>query len=183
MLVNRFQDAGKYKKELCILVRRLTWIKKVDSVICCNGPVVMFTGSVNSCERFLVKQAFQSVLAGYSLQCLHCQLVLVYRNVRLCINRSQFVLCRCNLIMLCLSRNTNFPKLDIYISHEGCDSLTDCSEVMIIKLLSFRRHCSKECTSCVDQVFSFFKLLCIYKEVLLLCSNRWSNFLRCCISK
>ena len=64
MLVNCFQDAGKYKKELCILVRCLTWIKKVDSVICCNGPVVMLSGTVDTCEWFLMKQTLLSVTSG-----------------------------------------------------------------------------------------------------------------------
>ena len=102
MYINRFHNAGKYKKELCILMRCLTWFEKIDSIICSNRPVVVLTGSVNSCERFLVKQTFQPMLTSYSLQCLHCQLILIYSDISFCINRSQLMLCRCNLVMLCL---------------------------------------------------------------------------------
>ena len=41
MFINRFQDTGQYKKELDILMRSFTWLKKVDSVIGCQGPVVV----------------------------------------------------------------------------------------------------------------------------------------------
>lgn len=64
MFINRFQDTGQYKKELDILMRSFTWLKKVDSVIGCQGPVVVFTGTVHSCERFLMKQAAHTVAAG-----------------------------------------------------------------------------------------------------------------------
>ena len=183
MYIHCLQNAGKYQKELCIFMRCLTWLKKIDSIVCCNGPVIMLTGTVYSCKWFLMKQALHSMLACNSLQRLHCELVLIYCNICFGIDRSKLVLCRSNFIMLCLCCNADFPQLDIYISHERCDPLTDRSKVMIIQFLSLRRHCTEKGTSCIDQVFSLFKLLCIYEEVLLLSSNRRSYFLRCCVSK
>ncbi len=47
-----FQDAGKNKKELHIFMRCFTRIKKIDSVICCNRPVVMFTEPLTPANGF-----------------------------------------------------------------------------------------------------------------------------------
>ena len=112
---------------------------------------------------------------------LHHDLVVVYRDISLRIDRSQLVLCRSNFVMLCLRRNSDFPQLFIDIFHECRNSLR--SARLFIELLSFRRHCSEQCTSCIDQVFSLFKLLSVYEEILLLRSYGRCNFLRCRISK
>ena len=164
-------------------MRRLARVKHVDPIICRDRPVIMLTGTIDTRERFLMKQAFQSVLARNSLQSLHYNLVVVYRNISLRIDRSQLVLCRSNLIVLGFRRNSDFPQLLVDILHKRRNSLTDCSEIVIIKLLSFRRHSSEQCTSCVDQVFSLLELLSIYKEIFLLRSYGRSYFLRCCISE
>ena len=164
-------------------MRRLARIKHIYAVIRCKRPVVVLTGTVDTCERFFMEQAFQPMLARNSLQCLHYDLVVVYCNVCLCIDRSQLMLCRSHLIVLCLCRNSDFPQLLVDILHKRRNSLTDCSEIVIVKLLTFRRHSSEQCTSCIDQVFSLLKLLSIYKEVFLLRSYGRSYFLRCCISE
>ena len=143
----------------------------------------MFSGTIDSCKWFLMKQTLHTMLACNSLQSLHDDLVVIYCDICFCINRSKLVLSRCNLIVLCFCRYTNFPEFDVNISHERCNSLTDCSEIMIIQFLSFWRHSSKQCTSCVDQIFSLHKFFCINQEVFLLWSYRWSYFFRCCISK
>jgi len=93
------------------------------------------------------------------------------------------VLRRCYLVVLCLCRNADFPQLLIDILHKRRDSLADRSEVMIIKLLSLRRHRSEKCASCIDQVFSLLELLSIHEEVLLLRSYGRRNFLGCSISE
>ena len=87
------------------------------------------------------------------------------------------MLCRCNLIVLCLCCNTHLPQLNVDILHKGSNSLTDGSEIVIVHLLSFWRHCAKQGTSGVDQVFSLQEFLCIYQEVFLLRSYGRSYFL------
>ena len=87
------------------------------------------------------------------------------------------MLCRCDLIMLCLCRYTKFPEFFVDILHVSCDTLTDASKVMVIHFLSFWRHCAEQGTAGVDQVFSLQEFLCIYQEVFLLRSYGRSYFL------
>ena len=87
------------------------------------------------------------------------------------------MLCRCNLIVLCLCGNAHLPQLNVDLLHKGSNSLTDGSEIVIVHLLSFWRHCAKQGTSGVDQVFSLQEFLCIYQEVFLLRSYGRSYFL------
>ena len=164
-------------------MRRLARIEHIDAVICCDRPVVVLTGTIDTCERFLVEKAFESVLACNPLQGLHYNLVVVYRNVRLCVDRSQLVLCRSYLVVLCLCGDSDFPQLLVDIFHKCGDPLADRSKVVIVKLLAFRRHCSEECTSCINQVFPLLELLRIYKEILLLRTYGRSHFPGCCIAK
>ncbi len=94
------------------------------------------------------------MLACYSLQSLHYEMVVI-QCYMLPLHRLEPVHAvpvqpHCAVSL----RNTNFPQFFVDIFHECCNSLTDGSEVMIIHFLSFWRHCSEQCTSCVDQVFS-----------------------------
>ena len=57
MAVNCFHNAGKNQKELDILMRCYTRIQHIDAGVGSQGPVVMFTGTVDALERFLVEQA------------------------------------------------------------------------------------------------------------------------------
>ena len=98
----------------------------------------------------------------------HCKFVVVGCDICSCKNRSQLVLRRSNLVVLCLSKNTEFPKLIIKVCHESGNSCLDCAEVMVVKFLSFRSFCTKECSACVDKVFSLVINIFIYKEVFLL---------------
>ena len=116
----------------------------------------MFTGTIHTVKWFFMKQTLHSMLACYFFQCFHNQLVMVNCNVCFCIDRCQLVLCRCYFVMLCLCRNTQFPEFFIYFFHKTGNSLADNSKIMIIQLLTFWRHGSKERSSGKDKVFSFF---------------------------
>ena len=63
MLVHCLQDTGEHQQELDVLMRRLARIQKVLAVVCGQGPVVMLTGTVDSCERFLMKQSAHAMAA------------------------------------------------------------------------------------------------------------------------
>ena len=78
------------------------------------------------------------------------------------------MLCRSHFVVLGLRRHAHFPQLFINIFHERSDPLTDGSKIMIVKFLALRRHCAEEGASGIDQIFPLFKLLSIYKKVLLL---------------
>ena len=130
-----------------------------------------------------MKQALQSVTAGYHLQGLHHDLVVVYSHVALCVNRSQLMLCRSYLVVLGLGCDAQLPQLLVDLFHEGRDTLTDIAEVMVIQLLSLGRHGSEQGTAGVNQVFSLQIFRLVYQEVLLLRSYGRGYSLRCGISK
>ena len=81
--VNCFHKAGKNQKELYILMRCYTRIQHIDAGVGSQGPVVMFTGTVDALERFLVEQARHTVTVCDLFHCLHNDLVVV--NVKLCL--------------------------------------------------------------------------------------------------
>ena len=176
MLINGFQDTGENKKELDIFMRSFSRLKKVDPVIRCQGPVVVLTGTVNSCKRFLMKQAAHTMTACYFLEDTHHDLVVVCSDIYRCIDRSQLMLCRSNFIVLRLRSYTEFPALFIYFFHIGRNSLTNRTEIVVIHLLSFRRHGAEKSSSCVDQVFSLEPFLLVNQEIFLLSSNGRSYF-------
>ena len=59
MNINRLQDAGENQQELAVLVGAFTRLQKIDAVIGGQGPVVMFTGAIDTGKGFLVEQAYQ----------------------------------------------------------------------------------------------------------------------------
>ena len=113
MAVNCFHNAGKNQKELDILMRCYTRIQHVDAGVGSQGPVVMFTGTVDTLERFLVEQACHTVTVCDLFHCLHNDLVVVNGKVCLCVDRCQLVLCRSNLVVLGLCGNAQLPELFI----------------------------------------------------------------------
>ena len=60
-----FQDAGQYQQELNVLMGRCARIQQIDTVVCGNGPVIVLTGTIHACEGLLMKQALQTMTAGY----------------------------------------------------------------------------------------------------------------------
>ena len=77
--------------------------------------------------------------------------------------------------MLCLSKNSELPKLIVEVFHELAYSWLDNSEVVIIELLSLWRHCSEKCSSCIYKVRSLIEHFLINEEILLLRSYACSN--------
>ena len=63
--------------------------------------------------------------ASHLFQCLHYNLVVVHCLVHALIYGGQLVLCRRNLVVLCLGRHAQLPKFFIHIVHVGTDPLTD----------------------------------------------------------
>ena len=98
----------------------------------------------------------------------HGQLVVVDSNICGIKYRSQLVLCRSNLVMLCFGRNAKLPELFVKIMHVSSNTRFQSSEVMILHLLSFWCGSSQKCTSAENQVFSLFIEILVNQEVLLL---------------
>ena len=81
MSVYRSEHTCQSQKELFILMRLFAWIQKIDAVICCQGPVVMLTGTIDTFKWFLMKQTLQVMFTSHSFQCLHDQLIVVNCHV------------------------------------------------------------------------------------------------------
>ena len=128
----------------------------------------MFSRTVYTCKRFLIQKTCKSMSASHLFHGLHSHLIVIHSHINLLVNRCQLMLCRSNLIMLCLCRNSKHPKFMIYIIHIGSYSLSDRTEVVILKLLSLWRHCSKQCSSCINQILSLQILFPVYNKILLL---------------
>ena len=140
MFVHRFQDTREHKQELNILMRRLSRIKQVLTVVRRKRPVVMLTGTIHSRKWFFMQQALHPMLTCHPFQCLHDNMVMVDSHVRFRVDRRKFMLRRRHFIVLRLGSHADLPQLLIHILHEPCDSLADRSEIMIVQFLSLRRH-------------------------------------------
>jgi len=61
---------------------------------------------------------------------------------------------RVRLIVFCFCWNAKFPKLPVQFFHKSRYSFLESAIIMIVHFLSFWRHCSKKCTTGVDEVFA-----------------------------
>ena len=75
---------------------------------------------------------------------------------------------RGNLVMTCFSGNTEKVKLLFDLLHEFENPVWNRAEVVIFKLLPFRRHCTKKSPSAHDKVRTHRIEFAVHKEVLLL---------------
>ena len=67
-------------------------IEKVYSGVGLDGPVVVFTGSVNPCEGLLVKKTCKASLVRNLFHHFHGELVVIHRHICCLKNRSQLML-------------------------------------------------------------------------------------------
>ena len=114
----------------------------------------MLTGAVHTCEGLLMQQTGHAVASCHLLHRLHYQLVVVYRDICRLIDRCKLMLCGSDLVVLGLRGNAQLPQLNIQILHVGTDTLTDRSEIVILKLLSLGSRCTEQCPSRKDQILT-----------------------------
>ncbi len=152
MGIHCLHNAGKHQQELDIFVWRVARVKQILAVVCRDGPVVVLAGAIHARIRLLVKQASQIMLVGNPLHRLHHKLVVVNRNVCRLINRGKLMLCRRNLVVLCLCRNAQLPQFLVQILHVRADTLLDDAKVMVFHLLSLRGRCAEQRASRKHQV-------------------------------
>ena len=102
---------------------------------------------------------------------LHNDLVVIGRHIHFFIDRSQLMLRRRDLIVLRLGCYAKLPELIIDLAHIGGHPLADGAEVVIVHLLPFGRHRSKQRPAGIDQVLALPESLGIHKKILLLGSH------------
>ena len=77
---------------------------------------------------------------------------MIHGEVALLVDRSQFKLVRCHLVMTCLTRDGEFKGLNLQILHKGLYTVRDGAEVVIVHLLVFRTLMAHQRASCHQQV-------------------------------
>ena len=128
----------------------------------------MLTGAVDTGEGLFMKQAHQTVLGGNLLHNLHGQLVVVCGNIGGRVDRSQLMLGRRNLIMLCLCQNAQLPQFFVQFCHESGHTGLDDAEVVVVHFLSLGGLCTEQCTSRKTKIGSLIIHFLCYEEILLL---------------
>ena len=99
---------------------------------------------------------------------LHDQLIMVYCNIRSLIYGGKLMLGRRSLIVLCLGRHSQLPKLNVQILHIGPHPLPNGAEIMILQLLTLGGRGSEQGASGKDQVLPLQIALPIHQKILLL---------------
>ena len=167
IIVNCFYHGAQENQELCIFIRRLAGSEQVHARICRHRPVVVFARTVYACKRLFVQQAHKSVTGSDLLHNLHCKLVMVGCDICRCVYRRKLVLSGSNLVMLRFRKHAELPQLLVEICHVCGDARLYNAEVMIVKLLTFRRLCAEKRSSAENKVVTFFIHFLVHKEVFL----------------
>ena len=113
----------------------------------------------------------------------HSKLVMVGGDIRCGKDGGKFVLRGCDLVMLGLCENAEFPKLFVQLFHKCLYTRLNYAEIMIFKLLPFGWLCAEKSASCIDKVFSLFERFPIDEEVFLFRTYRRFNGGYVCIAK
>ena len=88
IIVNRFDDSHQENQELCVFSRSTSGLQQVYTSICNHGPVVVFTGTIDTVEGFFMEQAYQTVFVSNFFHDFHLQLIVIDGNVCRVENRS-----------------------------------------------------------------------------------------------
>ena len=127
----------------------------------------MLSRSVYAFKGFLMEKTCKTMTLRGLLHDFHRQLVIVDSDIRRCVYRCKLMLAWRCFIVGCLGINPEFPQLHIKILHIFGNTCTKSSEIMILELLTFRRPCSNECTSCVNQITAFLIVFFINEKIFL----------------
>ena len=121
--------------EAQVLFRRLAGCMEQHPRIGREAPVVVLSGTVDSCERLLVQECPESVLACHPFHERHEQHVMVHCQVRVLEDRGKLKLVGCHLVVPCLHRDSQHQGLYLQVAHESCHTFRNAAEVMVIHLL------------------------------------------------
>ena len=89
--------ADREDQELRVVVRRVAGVEQVLAVVGRHRPVVVLAGAVDSRERLLVQQTGQTVFRSGAAHHLRDQLIVIGGEVRIFVDRRDFVLARAPL--------------------------------------------------------------------------------------
>ena len=128
----------------------------------------MLARTVDSLERLLMLQAHEPIARRDRAHELHREQIMVDGDIRNREHGSQFVLARCDLVVLGLCRHAQLPELLVELLHVVVHRRTDGTEVMLLHLLALARRCAEERAPGEDQVLALLVILLLDEEVFLL---------------
>ena len=135
IFIHSLHHGGQEEQKLHVFVWALAGIQQVLTSVRGEGPVVVLAAAVDPVKWFFVKQADQPVAGGYIFHGLHGELVVVGCDVGGSEDGGQFMLRRSSLVVLCLGKDAQLPKLFVQFFHKGRNPGLDGAEVMVFQLL------------------------------------------------
>ena len=130
-----------------------------------------------------MEQTYHIVLSCNFLHKLHCELIMVCRDICCFVNGGKFMLSRSNFIMLGFRRNTQFPQGFVKLGHECLNTGLNSSEIVVAQLLSFRTSRTEKRTPRINKILSRFKCTFVDQEILLFRTDRNINAFHIIISE
>ena len=79
IILNCFDGIDKKGQELEVSHWRFPWTQQVDTSICLQRPVVVFSRTVDPCKWFFMQQHFKVVPAGNFAHDVHKQCIVINR--------------------------------------------------------------------------------------------------------
>ena len=167
MAINTHEGFNNKHSKTQVINRCLTRTMKQYASIGRKTPVVMLTRTINSVEWLFVEQYLEAVLSCNLLHDRHEKHVVVNSKVSFFEDWSELKLIRSNLIMTCLTRNTQFKSLNFKLFHESLHTLWDSTEIVVVHLLVLGTIMSHKSATCKHKVRTSCIKIGINKEIFL----------------
>ena len=136
-----------------------------------EAPVVVLARTVDAGKGFFVEEGAEAVLAGHALHERHEQHVVVDGEVGVLEDGCQLKLVGGHLVVARLHRDAEHEGVYLQIAHEGCHTLGDAAEIVVVHLLVLGGVVSHEGAACEQKVGAGSIEAFVDKEVLLLPSE------------
>ena len=183
ILIHTLQECCQEQQKPGILAGGLAGAEEVLAAIGSQGPVIMFTGTIDTGKRLFMKQANQIVLGCHFLHNGHHHLVVIAGSIGIGVNRCQLMLTRSALIVLGLAENTQTPELFIQVLHKGRNTGPNGTKIVVIQFLTLGGQRPKQSTACQAQIFTLGIHIPGQQKILLLRTHTANNALCFLISE
>ena len=150
--VNGIDHAAEHGEEHEVLFRCFAGVEQVVALVIGERPVEVLSASIDSRERFFVKKADKTMPLRDFLHDIHKKLIVIGGKIRPFENGGEFILMRRHFVMTGGDRNTELVRLFADFDHEVEHPFLDGTEILILKLLSFRRRCAGKRTAGQNKV-------------------------------
>ena len=181
--MDSLEHGGKENEEANVLMRCLPGFEQVQPIELGrisddrHRPVAVFSGSVDSGERFFVEDGLQTMSERDTTKRCHHELVVVDGEIRFLEVRRHLELTRRDFVVTSSDWHAELVELELCFGDATLDALRNSAEVVILELLSARGRRTDESTSAHDEVRTHSKVGAIDEEILLLGTERGEDAL------